>query len=204
MRVKKKLLCITLGLSILLFFSVQVFGGITGKVSGFVRDGETGDALPGVNVVLEGTTIGAATDLDGYFFIMNAPPGQYVLKATMVGYQVTKTRIGIRVDLTTKVKLDLKPTVMDLGESVTVTAERPLIEPEITTKRTTITAEMIENMPVTNIQDIMALNSGIIVMDNGNKIAGFETRGIDQVIVRGGRSGEIAYMVDGMYVEDAI
>ena len=202
---KKFFLGTTVGILLLLFLVTQnAFSGITGKVSGFVKDAETGDALPGVNVIFEGTTIGGATDLDGYFFIMNIPPGTYTIKASMMGYKTSQVRAQIRVDLTTKVNFNLVPTVMDLGESVLVTAERPLIQPEVTSKRATVTAEMIENMPVRSVQDIVSMQSGVIMMDKGNKIAGFETRGIDQVHVRGGRSGEIAYMVDGMYVEDAI
>ena len=205
MRGTKILTSIALGIFMLIFlFSTQSYSGTTGKVAGFVRDGETGDPLPGVNVILDGTTMGAATDLEGYYFIINIPPGKYKLKATMMGYQVQTVEISIRVDLTTKINFNLRPTVMDLGETVVVTAERPLIQPEVTSKRATITADMIQNMPVRTAQDIMTMQSGVIMMDEGHKIAGFETRGIDQVHVRGGRSGEIAYMVDGMYVEDAI
>lgn len=205
MRVTRSLLGIAPGalLIALLLWSVT-FSGTTGKLAGFVKDAETGTPLPGVNVILQGTTMGAATDMDGYFFIINIPPGKYSLKASMIGYQPQVVDVTIRVDLTTKVNFDLKPTVMDLGQTVTVTAERPLIEPEVTSKRATVTAEMIQNMPVRTAQDIMTMQSGVIMMESGQKIAGFETRGIDQVHVRGGRSGEIAYMVDGMYVEDAI
>ncbi len=205
MRRKKLFLGPTLSIFIMAMFFYQIaFCGTTGKVSGIIKDTETGDALPGANVLLEGTTMGGATDLDGYFFIMNIPPGNYTIKATMMGYKTAEARIQIQVDLTTKINFDLVPTVMDLGESVIVTADRPLIQPEVTSKRATVTADMIENMPARNVQDIMTLQAGVIMMDKGNQIAGFETRGIDQVHVRGGRSGEIAYMVDGMYVEDAI
>ncbi len=205
MRYKKFFSSLTISILVLLFtFAPNGYCGVTGKVSGFVKDAETGDPLPGANVVLEGTTLGGATGLDGYYFIINIPPGNYVMKASMMGYKTAEVRIQVRVDLTTKINFDLVPTVMDLGKAVIVTAERPLIQPEVTSKRATVTADMIENMPVRSVQDIMTLQSGVIMMEKGNKIAGFETRGIDQVHVRGGRSGEIAYMVDGMYVEDAI
>ncbi len=206
MRFTKFFLSVTLGVLFLTFMvSDQSFSGTTGKIAGFVKDAETGDALPGVNVVLEGTTMGAATDVDGYYFVINVPPGKYVLKAMMMGYQIQSVSVSVTVDLTTKMNFNLKPTVMDLGESVTIVAERPLIQPEITSKRTIVTAEMIKNMPVRSIQDIMTLQSGIMEMQGyQNKIAGFDTRGLDQVHVRGGRSGQIAYMVDGIYVEDAI
>lgn len=206
MRFTKILFSVALGIFFLNFLvAYQAISGTTGKVSGFVKDAETGDPLPGVNVILEGTTMGAATDIDGYFFVINIPPGKYTIKAAMMGYQSQSVNVSVTVDLTTKTNFNLKPTVMDLGETVTVVAERPLIEPEITSKRTIVTAEMIKNMPVRSVQDIMTLQSGIMEMQGyQNKIAGFDTRGIDQVHVRGGRSGQIAYMVDGIYVEDAI
>ncbi|MDZ7384904.1 MAG: TonB-dependent receptor [candidate division KSB1 bacterium] len=194
------------GLALLLAMPLALFAGTTGKIAGYVKDKETGQPLPGANVFIEGTKMGAATDADGYYFIINVRPGVYRLTATMMGYQrETVTGVRVSVDLTTKINFELSPTVIDMGKAVEVTAERPLIEPSVTTKRTTVTAEVITNMPVRSVQDIMTLQSGITVMEGyQNKIAGFEARGLDQTHVRGGRSGQIAYMVDGMYVEDAI
>ena len=110
MRFKKMLLVSALGVVVLLLsVSHLSFSGTTGKVSGFVRDAETGDPLPGANVVLDGTLMGAATDMDGYFFIINVPPGKYDLNATMMGYQTQSAKIVVHVDLTVKVKFNLKP-----------------------------------------------------------------------------------------------
>ena len=58
----------------------------TGKITGRVVDAATGDPLPGVNVTVEGTLRGAASDLDGNFFITNIPPGRYTLIGSMIGY----------------------------------------------------------------------------------------------------------------------
>ena len=102
MKLKKLLLSSAVCILILAFLVTQyAFSGITGKVSGFVKDAETGDPLPGVNVMLEGTSMGGATDLDGYFFIINVPPGSYVLKATMMGYKTANANIHVRVDFGT-------------------------------------------------------------------------------------------------------
>ncbi len=184
----------------------QAFSGTTGKIEGVVKDKQTGEPLPGVNVIVEGTTLGAATDDNGYYFIINVPPGTYNVTARMIGYTtVTRTGVRVSVDLTTKVNFELEPTVVDLGRAIVVEAERPLIQPEVTAKRNVYSAEMITNMPVNTVQDIMTLSSGIMQMEGyQNKIPGFDTRGLDQTHVRGGRSGQIAYMIDGVYVEDAI
>jgi len=187
-------------------FSWEAWGGTKGKIAGYVRDKSTGEPLPGVNVYIEGTTMGAATDQNGYYYIVNVPPGVYKVVASMIGFKRTvMENVVVHVDVTTKVNFELEPTVLELAETVTVVAERPLIEPDVTTKTQTLTADEIRTMPVQNVRQIMTLQSGVVeMMGYYNMIAGFSTRGIEQVHVRGGRNGEIAYMIDGMYVEDAI
>ncbi|SVD07072.1 uncharacterized protein METZ01_LOCUS359926, partial [marine metagenome] len=56
------------------------FAGVTGKVSGQILDTNTGEPLIGANVILQGTSLGAATDIDGYYHILNVPPGYYDLR----------------------------------------------------------------------------------------------------------------------------
>ncbi|WP_243663569.1 carboxypeptidase-like regulatory domain-containing protein [Rhodothermus marinus] len=58
-----------------------------GRIAGVVTDAATGDPLPGVNVTIEGTTLGAASDIDGQYYILNVPPGRYTVRASMIGYQ---------------------------------------------------------------------------------------------------------------------
>ncbi|MDZ7625174.1 MAG: carboxypeptidase-like regulatory domain-containing protein [Ignavibacteriaceae bacterium] len=63
------------------------FAGTTGKIAGKVTDSKTGEALPFVNILIEGTNLGAATDIDGNYVILNIPPGKYNVKAQYIGYQ---------------------------------------------------------------------------------------------------------------------
>jgi len=67
-----------------------VFAQSSGKIAGVVKDKSTGEPLPGVNVVIEGTTMGSATDIDGYYVILNVPVGVYTLKASYIGYKDVK------------------------------------------------------------------------------------------------------------------
>ena len=63
------------------FIIQDIQGGTTGKISGIVLDAKTGEPLVGCNIVVENTQLGAATDQDGYFFIINMKPGLYTVSA---------------------------------------------------------------------------------------------------------------------------
>ena len=83
-------------ITILYIFQALLMGGVTGKVSGRVIDSNTNEALIGANVMLVGTSLGAATDEDGYYHILNVPPGFYDLRSNMIGY-AEKTITGVAV-----------------------------------------------------------------------------------------------------------
>ena len=85
-----------------------VFPGTTGKIAGKVTDSQSGEALAGVNVFLQGTAMGAATDIDGFYYIINVPPGTYTMQFAFVGYAEFKvTNVEVAVDLTTKQDVEL-------------------------------------------------------------------------------------------------
>jgi len=65
----------------------QLAAQTTGKIAGRVSDEKSGQPLPGANVIIEGTTIGTASDQNGDFFIINLSPQTYTLKITMIGYK---------------------------------------------------------------------------------------------------------------------
>ncbi|MCI0513444.1 TonB-dependent receptor [candidate division KSB1 bacterium] len=168
------------------------FGGTTGKISGRILDKATGDALPMANIVLVGTTIGASTDLDGYYSILQVPPGVYSLRATMMGYNtVTQTNVQVRVDLTTPLNFKLEPTVLDLGKEITIVAERPVIQLDETSSSHRISRETIENMGASDALKLVTTQAGVV----GEGM---------HINVRGGRTGEILTVVDGQSVRDPL
>ncbi len=170
---------------------LPLFAGTTGKIVGTVKDASNGQPLPGVNILLEGTQMGAATDTRGYFSVINVPPGRYTLVARMIGYTTTRiTDVRVRVDLTTHVPIELSPTVLKLGKSVTITAERPMIQKDITSAQSIVDARDIEQMPVESVSQVLELQAGFVRSPGG------------ALHVRGGRSGEVAYMVDGVSITD--
>jgi len=167
--------------------------GTTGKIAGVVKDAKSGEPLPGANIVVVGTTLGAAADAKGEYFIINVPPAQYSVRATMVGYQsVMVTGVNVRVDMTTKVDFQLQEQILELGKEIVVTAERPLIQRDLTSKMAVVESQEVVNMPVDNFQDVLATK------------AGFTRDASGEIHVRGGRRAELAYLIDGMYVRDPL
>jgi outer membrane receptor for ferrienterochelin and colicin len=162
-----------------------VWAGTTGKISGKVSDARTKEALIGVNVVIEGTVLGAATDLDGNYMILNIPPGSYSVKASAVGYGgVTKTEVRVSIDLTTTLDFELSEVAIQAQE-VVVVAERPLVQKDLTASTAIVNADQIKALPVTEFTQILSLQAGYM---DGH--------------LRGGRAGEISYWIDGVPVTD--
>ena len=139
----------TLCSAALILVTSLVFAGTTGKIAGVARDAQTGEPLPSVNVVIEGTTLGAATNPDGYFVILNIPPGRYRVVATLVGYK-SASAVNVRVDIdqTTDLNLRLNEETIT-GEEVTVVATRPVVQKDVAASRANIEIQEIEKLPVT-------------------------------------------------------
>lgn len=176
-------------LSFFIIFIIQfnsVYAGNTGKIAGKVTDTETGEPLIGINIIIEGTSFGAATGLDGYYLINNVEPGVYSLVFSGVGFQKKTVRnISVASDFTTRIDLQLSIEAIGL-EAVIVEAIKPLVRKDLTSSHTVIDNTQIESLPVESIDQLLSLQAGI------TKGAGGELH------IRGGRSTEIAYNVNGV------
>ncbi len=159
---------------------------VTGKIAGTVTDTETREPLIGFNVVIEGTTMGAATGLDGTYVINNVEPGIYSVVFSGVGYQrKIVTNVSVATNFTTRIDIDLATEAV-LLDAVVVEATSPLIRKDLTSSHTVIDNRQIESLPVESIDQILSLQAGI-------------TRGAGgELHIRGGRSTEIAYNVNGV------
>ncbi|MBN2010847.1 TonB-dependent receptor [candidate division KSB1 bacterium] len=176
-----------------MFAASLVQAGNTGKIMGQVTDKSTGDILMAVNIVIDGTTMGAASNQDGHYFIHNILPGTYTLRARMMGYKDLEVRnVKVFTDLTTDVDFKLELSVIE-GEVVTLVAERPLVEKDVTAKMAVVSgSEMAEKMPVTSVQDVLTTQAGFVEDENGG------------LHLRGGRNDEVAYYIDGILVQNPI
>ena len=96
---------------IILFLTSLLFAGDFGFIAGTVTDKNSGETLPGVQIIIEGTDYGAVTNIDGYYEIYKVPPGQYELFIEYLGYTSIKV-MGVKVTADSTTILDLK---MDQG-----------------------------------------------------------------------------------------
>jgi len=177
-------------LSIFLISQSISLAGTKGKVAGRITDALSGEPLPFVNVIIMGTNLGAATDIDGYYSILNISPGVYTIKASAIGYNsVSIQEIQVSIDLTTTVDFQLMETSVELDEEVVVVATRELIRKDLTSSTSIVGDDVISQLPVTDINDVLQLQAGV-VMSSGN------------IHIRGGRSNQVAYQIDGVPVTD--
>lgn len=178
---KKLLSCLLL----VLFLPVMLYAGTAGKIAGIIVDKETNEPLPGTNVMIVGTTLGASADPAGNYVILNIPVGTYALKASFIGFrEVTIKNIRVSLDLTTEVNFNLPNEALE-AEAVEIIAERPLINKNATNTTHIISGDDIQNLPARSYADIVALQAGVV------KIG-------DDVFIRGGRRDEAAMYVDGV------
>jgi outer membrane receptor protein involved in Fe transport len=179
----------TVALSLLA--SVLSFAQNTGKLTGKVTDAATGEPLIGANVFVEGTSYGAATDVEGEYVIIKLPSGTYSVAATYMGYRRTVTKnVQVLNDLTTKLSFRLTQTGVELGEEIVIVAERPMIKKDLTATESRVTADEIKNLPLENVSQLIGLQAGVSRGADGN------------IHIRGGRSSEISYLVNGISITD--
>lgn len=170
----------------LLLVSLPLQAAQTGKIAGVITDAETGEALPGASVQIDGTMMGAATDQNGQFFILNVPPGNYTCNVMFMGYTTQKINsVKVQIDVTTRLDAKLSATVIE-GESVSVIAERPVVDKTMTATKVSFSADVLDNvMPANSLDEILQTSVTTQSMRGGNKTG-------------------VAYMVDGVDVSDIL
>ncbi len=185
-----------------------LFAANVGKISGTVVDRETGEPLPTVAVQIAGTNMGALTDVDGKYIILNVPVGTYDVKAELVGYQpVEKQGVVVSVDLTSYVDFELTSRAIDVGEVQVVQAERPLVIRDQTSTLRLISGDEVRNLPANDYTDVIGLSTGVVAFEDNISVrqrGGEETSNNPTLNIRGGRQNEVAYLVDGFDTKDPL
>jgi len=172
---------------------IVLFAGTSGKIAGSVIDKNTGSPLAGVNIIVTGGgyNLGAATDLDGYYSILNVPVGTYTVRSSYIGYkEMVYNNVAVSLDLTTELNFEMERTTLEF-EQVVVTAERPMIRKDATNTNIIKSADEIANMPLRGMQEIAASTAGVVKAENSTAMN-----------IRGGRSAETALYIDGVLVND--
>ncbi len=157
----------------------------TGKIAGRITDQKSGEPLVGVNVVIQGTMFGTATDYNGSYTILNISPGHYSVVATMIGYKkTTVSEVKVMIDLTTTLNIEMEVESI-LGEEVIVIAKRKVIQQDVSSSQINISSDQIVDLPVSSVDDIVSMHAGV--------------EGLE---VRRGDSDELAFLLDGVSLKD--
>ena len=176
---------------LLVLFACSFTFSQTGRVSGKIIDQQTGEALIGANIIIVGTSLGAASDVNGEYLVTNLNAGQYSVKASYIGYQdMIVNNVNITSGLTTRLNFELQSTGFSTSE-VIVVSQRPLIEKTSTNAIRRVGPEEIKQMGVKSLTDLVALSPGV-VNQNG------------KIFIRGSRPEETGYTVEGSDVKNVL
>ncbi|HSP88045.1 MAG TPA: carboxypeptidase-like regulatory domain-containing protein, partial [Ignavibacteriaceae bacterium] len=169
--------------SLILFLLIIPTQAQTGKISGTIADSRTNTPLIGANVLIEGTTLGAATDLEGYYSIINVPPGSYSLKISSIGYATqTIVDVSVNINQTTLINIQLSEETIET-EEVVIVAPKPVVQKDVSSSTINLTSSEIENLPVVSVSNVITLQAGIQSGSTG-------------ITIRGGESDQTAFVVN--------
>ena len=163
----------------------------SGRIAGKVTDSQTGEPLIGANLIILGTSLGAASNVSGEYLITNVTAGEYSIRASFIGYQdVTVSNLTVNSGLTTRLNFELQSSEFST-EEVVIVSKRPLIEKTSTNAVRIIGSEEFDNLGIRSLNEIVALQPGVVLQN-----------GITSI--RGSRPDETGYTVEGADVKDIL
>jgi hypothetical protein len=181
-------------------FSIICLAGNTGKISGRLTDKANGEPMIGANVYIKALKLGASTDIQGDYFILNVPPGTYTITASMIGYRtVDYSNVSVIADRTTTQNFILETESIE-QKAVIIVAERPVIDKDLTASEQIVTGKDLEQSGLVTIKDVLETQAGIF-SDNSNLAW---QRGATKGYVRGSSLVQAVYMIDNISVNSGI
>lgn len=162
-------------------------GSVTEK-----KEGGKEEAMIGVTIALQGTSIGNVTDVDGTYLLSDIPPGTYAITFSYVGYEKqVYTGIKFVAGEEKKLTVQLKETDQVIDNAVTIFGDRPLVDVDRGKSTQTIGSDVIEAAPQRQLQGLLNTQTGIVQNPEG-------------ISIRGGRTYETAFIVDGVSAQDPL
>ena len=169
-----------------------IFAQNSGTISGVIKDKKDNSELIGVNVIIKGTSLGAASDMNGKYSIKNIRPGEYTVEVSYIGYQKTQfTGVKIKAGENKTLNIELAVANVSIDQEVVVIGKKPLIDIESSKSSSSISQENIELQPSRQIQNIVNTQAGVIQSPAG-------------LSIRGGRTYETGMLIDGVKVTDPL
>jgi len=185
------------------------WGATTGSISGVITDAQSGEPVVGVTVMVVGTNLGASTDVDGRYMIINVPVGAHTLQLSSVGYATVEiSNVSVSIDLTTYQSQTMSSEATDIGTTIRVVAERKLIIKDKTTSVNIITRDELLAMPTRGFEQVVGIQNSVVRMHSNldTRQRGFRSAlaTAPEINLRGGRPSEVAYYVDGFSQQDPL
>jgi len=183
---------------LVLFGVINLEAGVTGKISGRVIDKNTGEPLPGAQVMITGkwnegnlemlsSPRGGVADANGYYFIINIPPGEYEVKVMMIGYRkAVIKRVEVNSNSTVTLNFEMEEEAINVDE-VVVTATKASVKKAQTSSKRNIGASEISVLPTESVGGVVNMQAGVV---GGH--------------FRGGRLNEVSYMIDGIAIDEVV
>jgi len=183
---KKRRLLFSVVVLVTLLFAGWVWSGTTGKIAGRVVDRATGQPYYGANVLVVGTSMGAATDENGYFTILQVPPGMYSIQVRAMGYApMTIADIQVRIDQTTTVNFDIVQEVIQ-GEVVKVVGKREAVKQDVATSVAAFSGSEVQQLAISTVNDVIQTQAGVG----------------EGLVIRGGDPNQALFQIDGITLRD--
>jgi len=187
----KWLILITISIAVAL--PMNVFSAATGKIKGAIVDSETKEPVIDASVLIVGTRMGAKTDLDGNYLIYQVEPGTYTLMISHIEYRTIEvTDVIVKADITTEISKEMEIKVSELDDKIVVTGTQDIIDRFEVSNQITISKEVIQQQAVSTVDDLLTQVAGVVTNASG------------EVFIRGGRAGEISYILDGVPIGDPL
>ena len=143
-----------------------------GIVVGTVTDAKTGAALPGANVMIKGTILGASTDLNGFYRISMIPAGTYTILATMMGYKAGESSIMIEGQGRSELNFRLEETVLETPTLIVTAGKKAQSFQDVPNSVSLVLSTEIQQRNLTYLDEVLEYTPGVNVLEGDVNIRG--------------------------------
>jgi outer membrane receptor protein involved in Fe transport len=165
--------------------------GAPAGIKGTVRDKESGQLLDYANVLLVGSTRGTMSLGGGVFYFNGMAPGSYTIKVLYLGYAPMEQTVTIRSGEMANLAYDLETVIVEQLQAFDVEGDEYMVEVKSAVTEHKVSSETFQKYAIDSVEDALAKQAGVVSR------AG-------ELYVRGGRSGEVKYQVDGVSVSNPL
>lgn len=187
----------------------SVWSAVTGRITGVITNSETKQPIPGVTVSVVGTTLGAISDENGKYAVLNVPVDNYTLRLTSVGYRTVEiSNVAVSADLASFHDVALEASTEALGDVIRVVAETPMIIKDKVASINIVKRDELLAMPTRGFEEVVGIQTGVVQVKPNLGPRGLrgqrESTNVPELNIRGGRPSEVAYYVDGYSQQDPL